>query len=97
MSREEIKDLTKTALSSGNHMIDLLNDILNKSKNKYLANQPVKHTIPCRDLANEVFAPFKVLSRSLEIDFSSEYIVRNEDDNLVVNCDRTKCKLLLVQ
>ncbi|CAB9512454.1 Phytochrome-like protein cph1 [Seminavis robusta] len=36
MSNEEIQDMINTALSTGNHMIGLLNDILNISKDKHV-------------------------------------------------------------
>ena len=37
MKVDEVKDLIGTALSSGNHMLNLLDDIINISKNKYLS------------------------------------------------------------
>ena len=90
MPREEIRDLVKTALGSGNHMINLLNDILNQSKNKYLSNQPVLHTIQLKSLVEEVEAPFLVLARDLKIDFSFDHSKDGSDEDFVIAVDRTK-------
>ena len=54
-------------------MINLLNDILNQSKNKYLSNQPVHHTFRFDSLMREVGAPFTVLARNLQVDFRVDY------------------------
>lgn len=87
MSRDEIQDLVKTGLGAGNHMINLLNDILNQSKNKYLSNQPVRHTLRFDSLMQEVGAPFKVLARNLHVDFRFDY---TNEENYVFALDRTK-------
>jgi two-component system, chemotaxis family, sensor kinase Cph1 len=88
MPAEEVKDIIKTALSSGNHMINILNDILNKSKNKILLNKTVRHTVYYATLAKEACGSLKALAKSLELDF--QYKVIPEDQNIVIATDRTK-------
>jgi signal transduction histidine kinase len=91
MSTDEIKDLVKTALGSGNHMIDILNDILNQSKNKYLSTQPVKHTIRLTTLMDEIQSPLAVLAQSLAVDLTFEFNNREAEADVVCAVDRTKC------
>jgi len=88
MKPEEIKDMIKTALASGNHMINLLNDILNKSKNKYLLNKTVRHTVYYEQLANEACGSLKALAKNLEISF--EHTVTPSHRDIVIATDRTK-------
>ena len=53
MRKEEVKDLIGTALSSGNHMLHLLDDIINISKNKYLSHSITSEKCNYHTLASE--------------------------------------------
>lgn len=88
MPPEEVKDMIKTALASGNHMIDLLNDILTKSKNKYLLNKTVRHTVHYKALANEACGSLKALASNMDLSFKHE--IYPEDCDIVIATDRTK-------
>lgn len=88
LSMEEMKDLVATAISSGNHMINLLNDILDISKNKHLAHVEVKDRVIYQNLAHESVDGMKslALSRGVRLVFQ----VDQKEEKLVIVTDRTK-------
>lgn len=88
MSPEEIKELVSTAISSGNHMLNLLNDILVKSKNKYLSTKSVGSTVQYQTLAKEAVDGLQCLAANMKIDFTREIIPRG--DKIMISTDRTK-------
>ena len=88
LSEEEIQDLINAALSSGNHMINLLNDILNLSKNRHLSNTIAQDTMRYDDLANEAVQGVQSLASSKHIEFTCETIPY--DRNIMVITDKTK-------
>lgn len=88
LSEEEVQDLVNTALSSGNHMINLLNDILSLSKNRHLSNAISDDRLSYKQLADEELKGLKSLAGSKKIEFKSE--VTPADDNLFVVTDKTK-------
>ena len=88
MKVDEVKDLIGTALSSGNHMLNLLDDIINISKNKYLS-----HSISCdkcnyHTLATEATQSLKSLALSKRIKFKCE--AHPVHDYIVITTDKTK-------
>ena len=67
MKPEEIKELVSTAISSGNHMLNLLNDILVKSKNKYLSTKKVGSTVHYQTLAKDAVDGLQCLAANMKI------------------------------
>ena len=88
MGEEDIQDIVSTAMSSGNHMISLLNDILSLSKNRYL-NKPLdEDRVRYIHCADEVLTSLKSLAAGKNVDFKWE--VCPLDENLVVVLDKAK-------
>lgn len=88
MAEEDVQDMVNTAMSSGNHMINLLNDILSLSKNRHL-NKPLdEDRIRYIHCADETLLGLKSLAAGKNVNFKSE--VSPPDDNLVVVLDKTK-------
>ena len=88
MPEEEIQDMINTALSSGNHMINLLNDILSLSKNRHL-NKPLdEDKLRYTHCADEALRGLKSLATGKHINFNCEF--SPHDENLVVVTDKTK-------
>lgn len=88
LPEEETQDLINTALSSGNNMINLLNDILSLSKNRHLSNAISDDRLSYKHLADEALKGLRSLAASKSIEFKSE--VTPPDDNLVVVTDKSK-------
>jgi signal transduction histidine kinase len=88
MPREEVLDLVNTALTSGNHMLSLLNEILAISKDKHLGHRIVQEEVIYQSLAFEAVDGLKVLAVNKNIDFSCEVVPKEE--KLVISTDRTK-------
>ena len=88
MQKEEIKDLVDTALASGNHMIKLLNDVLDIAKNKYMSQSIEEIRTNYQTLAAEATHGLRSLAFSNNIDFHSEVLPRNV--NSVISTDKTK-------
>ena len=88
MPREEIKDMVDTALVSGNHMIKLLNDILDIAKNKYMCHSIDEVRTNYQTLAAEATHGLRSLAHSNNIEFHTEVLPRN--DNSVILTDKTK-------
>ena len=88
MKREEVKDLINTALSSGNHMLHLLNDIINISKNKYLSHSITREKYNYHLLASEATQSLKSLALSKNITFVTE--VHPLHEYIMIITDKTK-------
>ncbi|CAB9512451.1 Phytochrome-like protein cph1 [Seminavis robusta] len=88
MKTEEVKDLINTALSSGNHMLHLLDNIINISKNKYLSHSITREKYNYHTLASEATQSLKSLALSKQIKFHSE--VFPQHDYIVIVTDKTK-------
>lgn len=88
MNPEEVKDLISTAISSGNHMLNLLNDILVKSKNKYLSTKKVGSTVQYQTLAKDAVDGLQCLAANMKITLTREIEPRGE--NIMIRTDRTK-------
>jgi CheY-like chemotaxis protein/nitrogen-specific signal transduction histidine kinase len=88
MTTIEISDLINTALLSGSHMINLLNDILNISKNKHLAHTIIVDNVIYQTLCFESVDCLKSLAENQHIKFKCE-ILPNEE-KIVIATDRTK-------
>ena len=89
MSPEEIKELVTTAISSGNHMLNLLNDILVKSKNKYLSTKSAGTVVQYQTLAKEAVDGLQCLATNMKITFTRE-IEPPEEEKVMISVDRTK-------
>ena len=88
MSEEEIQDMISTALSSGNHMINLLNDILSLSKNRHL-NKPLdEDKIRFIRCAQDTLHGLRSLAAGKQVNFKWSYTP--PDENLVVVTDNAK-------
>ncbi|CAB9512453.1 Phytochrome-like protein cph1 [Seminavis robusta] len=88
MADEEIQDMINTALSSGNHMINLLNDILSLSKNRHLSNAIADDRMRYSQLADDAVQGLRSLALSKHIEFTCEVIP--PENNLIVVTDKTK-------
>lgn len=88
MTEAEVMDLLKTALSSGNHMLNLLNDILDISKNKHLSHELASDRVLFRSLTLDSIEGMKSLATSKDIRLSFEILPK--DTNCVIVTDRTK-------
>ena len=88
MSPEEVSDIVNTALTSGNHMLSLLNEILKISKDKHLAHRAVPEEVIYQSLAFESVDGLKSLAVNKGIDFKCE--ITPNQDKVVILTDRTK-------
>ena len=88
MPKEEIKDMVDTALVSGNHMIKLLNDILDIAKDKYMSQSIEEIRTNYQTLAAEATHGLRSHAFSNNIEFHSEVLPRNV--NSVISTDKTK-------
>lgn len=70
MSEKEIEDLVNTALSSGNNMINLLNDILNISKDKHLEHLISRDEIDAEELVLSPVEKLKEVAATQRIEMS---------------------------
>lgn len=89
MSPCEIQDMVNTALSSGNHMINLLNDILDISKNQYTSRVNSSDKISYQLLASEAASSLKSLALNNGIVFNTNVTLPPDGNTLIVT-DRTK-------
>jgi signal transduction histidine kinase len=85
MTEDEIQDLVNTALSSGNHMINLLNDILNISKDRHLEHLISRDEVAVKQLVLEPVESLKEVAASQSIEmkchiseFSSTSVVTDK-------------------
>ena len=71
MSNEDVQDMINTALSTGNHMIGLLNDILNISKDRHLAKILTLESVELQELAVEPIGNLKAEAgiKKITLDF----------------------------
>jgi len=88
LSQEEVKILLETALTSGHHMINLLNEILNISKNTHLSHTCSNDTVIYQTLAFEAIDGMKTFAMSRQIPLTCEIFPKN--DKVVIVTDRTK-------
>jgi CheY-like chemotaxis protein/nitrogen-specific signal transduction histidine kinase len=84
----EVKDVVNTAVASGNHMIRLLNEILDISKNKHLMHTSVRDHVIYQSLAFDTIDCMRSLAFSRHIQLESS--IEPQDDKVVVTVDRTK-------
>jgi light-regulated signal transduction histidine kinase (bacteriophytochrome)/CheY-like chemotaxis protein len=88
LSEGEVQGLVETALSSGSHMINLLNDILAKSKNQYMASSAAfEDHVVFQQLATEAVKGMSSLAINMHISF--RFDVTPEDPVAIVT-DKTK-------
>ena len=88
LSREEMSTLLNTALTSGQHMINLLGEILNISKNTHLSHTCSNDTVIYQTLAFEAIDGMKTFAMSRQIPLTCEIFPKN--DKVVIVTDRTK-------
>jgi signal transduction histidine kinase/ActR/RegA family two-component response regulator len=84
----EAKDVVNTAITSGNHMIRLLNEILDISKNQHLLHTSVRDHVIYQSLAFDTIDCMRSLASSRQIQLESS--IEPKDDKVVVSIDRTK-------
>jgi chemotaxis family two-component system sensor kinase Cph1 len=89
MSPEEIQEMVNTALASGNHMINLLNDILDISKNKYSSRTNSNNKVSYQVLASEAAHSLKSLAINNGITYNANVQIPEEGNTLILT-DRTK-------
>lgn len=88
MSNNEIQDLINTALSTGNHMINLLNDILSISKDKHQKQLLNLESMKISDLVAEPLDNLRSLALRQKITLSLQ--LEPNDANVVVSTDKKK-------
>jgi chemotaxis family two-component system sensor kinase Cph1 len=89
MPAAEVRDVVDTAIASGNHMINLLNDILDISKNKHLSHISAQDKVIYQTLAFETIDCMKSLATSRKIEMRSS-IEPKGLEKVVIVTDRTK-------
>jgi len=77
-----------TALTSGQHMINLLDEILNISKNTHLSHTCSNDAVIYQTLAFEAIDGMKTFAISRKIPLTCEIIPKN--DKVIIHTDRTK-------
>lgn len=88
LTPEDIHDIIRTATASGSHMIELLNDILDISKNSHLSHAFARNKVSYRSLASDAIDCMRTLATSQSIRFSSEILP--EDAHCKIVTDRKK-------
>ena len=88
LSQEEVKILLETALTSGHHMINLLNEILNISKNTHLSHTCSNDSVIYQTLAFEVIYGMKTFAMSQKIPLTCTISPKN--NKIIIHTDRTK-------
>ena len=81
-------DLLQTALASGNHMLNLLNDILKISKSNHLSHDVLRENLPFRKMAVQLVNTMKPFAITRGITIASE--VTPQDSDNMINVDSTK-------
>jgi CheY-like chemotaxis protein len=84
----EVKDVVNTAITSGNHMIRLLNEILDISKKQHLLHTSVQDHVIYQSLAFDTIDCMRSLASSCQLQLESS--IEPTDDKVVVSVDRTK-------
>jgi len=88
ISKDEIQELVNTSLSSGGHMIHLLNDILARSKNRHLSTSSIEDKEPYVEFAKSTVDGMRSIAANANLQFNLEITPKDTDCFLVV--DRTK-------
>ena len=88
LPKEEVHTLINTALTSGQHMINLLDEILNISKNTHLSHGCSNEPVAFQTLAFESIDAMKHFAMSQKIPLT--YDVVPKDDKVIILADRTK-------
>ena len=89
MATNDVRDVVDTAIVSGNHMINLLNEILEISKNKHLSHVISKNRVIYQTLAFETIDAMKALAASRNINLSSSIDPNGSTKDVIVT-DKTK-------
>lgn len=93
MSNDEVQDMISTAMSSGNHMINLLNDILDISKDRHLLNALKLESVKLKILASEPIENLLELAASKQI--SMKYHVPEDQGKSFVVTDKKKFQQII--
>ncbi|KAG7354162.1 diatom phytochrome 1 [Nitzschia inconspicua] len=88
MSSAEVKDLLNTALTSGSHMTNLLDNILQIAMNKYLSHSLKFESFDYHSLASEIAQSLKSLALKNHVKFNAEILPKK--GSIRVKADRTK-------
>jgi light-regulated signal transduction histidine kinase (bacteriophytochrome) len=88
MPTAEVKDLLKTALVSGSHMTNLLDNILQIAMNKYLSHSLKIESFDYYSLGSEIVQSLKSLALNSQISFNAEILPKT--GRIGVQADRTK-------
>ncbi|GKY92076.1 hypothetical protein MPSEU_000179000 [Mayamaea pseudoterrestris] len=89
LSPAEARGYITTAISSGHHMINLLNDILDLSKNKHLSHTLAQDKTLYQSLAFDTIDCMRSLATARKIQLSFE-VYPNNHDSVRISTDRTK-------
>ncbi len=91
MNIDEIRDIVRTARSSGTHMVGLLNDILNIAKQKYLPHAFAKDRVSYHVLAYDAIDCMKTLATTRHLMFTYQVLPKGEEESkIMIITDRTK-------
>jgi len=69
MSSDEVKELIKTSIATGSHMVHLLNDILSQSKNRYLSTSKARGTVSYMEFAKGSVEGMRSLAANADVAF----------------------------
>lgn len=89
MPAAEVRDVVDTAIVSGNHMINLLNEILEISKNKHLSHVVSEDCVIYQTLAFETIDAMKALASSRDLTLTSSIEPNGKTKDVIVT-DKTK-------
>jgi len=91
MSSDEVKELIKTSIATGSHMVHLLNDILSQSKNRYLSTSKARGTVSYMEFAKGSVEGMRSLAANADVAFDLT-VGENADlsSSSRITLDRTK-------
>ena len=88
ISQDEARELISTALGSGSHMVHLLNDILARSKNRFLSTVNRHDKEPYVNFAKSTVDGMRSIATNTGVNFTLD--VTPVDEDCFVVLDRTK-------
>lgn len=92
MSSAEIKEMIRTSIETGNHMVHLLNDILTQSKNRYISASKARDNVLYHEFATGAVKGMRQLAANSQVHFHCCVSRRNEGGGRFsrIVLDRTK-------
>ncbi|KAL3940640.1 MAG: hypothetical protein SGARI_000892 [Bacillariaceae sp.] len=92
MSEDEIQDMLNTAMSSGNQMINLLNDILKLSKDRHMEHLINKEEVTMKALVSEPVENLLEVASGQRIEMTFRI---NADETAAITTDKSKVQQII--